>query len=168
MKQIAVDVEGVLADSQAFAKGNIPEVEMQSWGFSTKEIEQEFLDTLTDGWHNKWKTIDLVTPSAPYAVTILDNLYNVDIVTARTNADEEIINWLEYYDIPYSGFVSTKTYKERLGYDIYIDDNPHMAGEDIELYLHDQSWNSHVEAENRVGSVAEAVAEIVSNDKNLN
>lgn len=167
MKKIAVDVEGVLADSYTFVRGTIPEENMQTWGFESDEMKELFLDTLTDGWHNEWEEIGLVTSSAPHAVRILHQLYDVDIVTARTNADEEIIQWLEMNNVPYEGFVSTKTYKERLGYDIYIDDNPHMAGENIELYLHDQPWNKHVDPKNRVNSVAHAASEIISNDSNL-
>lgn len=164
MKKIAVDVEGVLADSYQFARGNIPKEEMESWGFTSEEMKEEFLDVLTDGWNNKWRELNTVTPSSAHAVQILNEIYSVDIVTARTNADEEIIQWLDYNNIPYQGFVSTKTYKERLGYDIYIDDNPHMVGKDINLYLHDQPWNQHVDAENRVSSVVEATAEIIIND----
>ena len=168
MKKIAVDVEGVLADSHAVARKEFDDDILNSWGFPNKETENKFLNLLSNEWHNNWEDIDLVTETAPYGVKILNELYDLDIVTARTDADEEILNWLDQNNIEYQGFVSTKTYKERLGYDIYIDDNPHMVGEDITLFLHDQPWNSNVEPQNRVNSVAQAAAQIIMNDEGTN
>jgi 5'(3')-deoxyribonucleotidase len=167
MKKIAIDVEGVLADSYTFVRGEVPEESMETWGFPSEEIKEQFLGRITKGWKNEAESIPLVTDHAPHATRILNSLYNVDIVTARTNADEQIISWLNDNNIHYNGFVSTKTYKERLGYDVYIDDNPHMVGEDTDLFLHDQPWNSQVNAENRVYSITEAAAQIISNDKNI-
>lgn len=167
MKKIAVDVEGVLADSYTFVRGELPEETMQSWGFPSEDMKEKFLGKITEGWKNDTDSIPLVTEHAPYSIKILYNLYNVDIVTARTNADKEIINWLDKNNILYDGFVSTKTYKERLGYDVYIDDNPHMIGKDINLYLHNQPWNRNADAQNRVNSITEAAAQIVSNDENI-
>lgn len=163
--KIAVDVEGVLADSHAVARREMSKDVLNSWGFPDKETEQKFLDLLSDEWHNNWEDIDKVTETASYGVKILNCLYHVDIVTARTDADDEILNWLDQNNIEYEGFVSTKTYKERLGYDIYIDDNPHMVGKDIDLYLHDQPWNRDRSAENRVNSITQAAAQIIMNDE---
>lgn len=166
--KIAVDVEGVLADSHAVARREMSKEILNSWGFPDKETEEKFLNLLSNEWHNNWENINKVTDTASYGVKILNSLYHVDIVTARTDADDEILNWLDQNNIKYEGFVSTKTYKERLGYDIYIDDNPHMVGKDIDLYLHDQPWNRDSNADNRVKSITQAAAQIIMNDEGSN
>lgn len=166
--KIAVDVEGVLADSHAVARREMSKAVLNSWGFPDKETEEKFLNLLSDEWHNNWENINKVTDTASYGVKILNSLYHVDIVTARTDADDEILNWLDQNNIEYEGFVSTKTYKERLGYDIYIDDNPHMTGKNIDLYLHDQPWNRDSNADNRVNSITQAAAQIIMDDEGSN
>jgi 5'(3')-deoxyribonucleotidase len=166
--KIAVDVEGVLADSHAVARKEMSKEILNSWGFPDKDTEEKFLNLLSNEWHNNWENINKVTETASYGVKILNSLYHVDIVTARTDADDEILNWLDQNNIEYEGFVSTKTYKERLGYDIYIDDNPHMVGKDIDLYLHDQPWNRDSNANNRVNSITQAAAQIIMNDEGSN
>lgn len=169
MKTIAVDVEGVLADSHKYARRlpeeELPPEEMESWGFSNEKYANTFLSALSEGWHNEWDSIDPVTESNRMAMVLLNNFFEVDIVTARTNADSEIKSWLSKHNIPYNNFISTKTYKEELGYDVYIDDNPHMVDAGVNLYLHDQPWNKHVKANKRIRNLLEACAHLIVNEE---
>lgn len=162
---IALDVEGVLADSHAYALNHsqLTEDDFSKWGFDTEERKRIFLNTLTKTWHERWEDIPMTHPLNAAGSHLLSKYFNVDIVTARTNADDEIQFWLEEKDISYDNFISTDTYKERLDYDIYIDDNPHMTELDIDLYLVDKSWNRHRNAEKRVRNVIEAATHIIIN-----
>jgi hypothetical protein len=168
-KTIAVDVEGVLADSHEYARRlseeELPEEEMKSWGFSNDEYMNTFLGALSDGWHNDWESIAPVTESNRMAMILLNEFFEVHIVTTRTNADDEIKSWLSKHEIPYDEFHSTKTYKEDLGYDSYVDDNPHMVDSGVDLYLHDQSWNKHVRANKRVRNLLEAATHLIINEE---
>lgn len=161
MEKIAVDVEGVLADSQSKAEDVIPDEEMKEWGFSTEEYLNLFMERLSTAWQDEWKSISEVNPDNKYAVNILNNFYQVDIVTARIDSDEEIKNWLDMHNIKYNDFISTKTYKEQLNYDYYIDDNPHMVNKGIDLFFYDQSWNKSSDANKRVESVSEVAAYLI-------
>ncbi len=93
--------------------------------------------------------------------------YQVDIVTARADCENEMQTWLQDHGInqgdAYDTFVVAQD-KHELPYTRYIDDNPRLAEaldaepySDNTLFLYDRTYNRHVDTSNhiRVESLAD-------------
>lgn len=138
--RIALDLENVLADI-------LEEEDFEQWGFDSDRVFSHFMDVSHDAWAVNWEHIEPTEPNLSETVDRIRSLgYTVDLVTNRDGVDDQIQMWLDKYDISVNAFRSNPagTRKSELDYDVYIDDNPLMAGEAQMLYIYDQPWNQHV------------------------
>lgn len=150
--RLALDVEGVLADSETAAvrstdKLSIDDVKNR-WLSKEKDslAYQIFIGASDAVWRHRPEAIPPEEPNlSEYVNDIYDNVDELDIVTHRQYVDKSVIWWLDEYSIPYDNFISTDRPKEELGYDVYIDDNPDMVGQ-CPLFLRHQTWNANVNA----------------------
>lgn len=147
MAEIALDLEGVCADTLGATireSDNLTEAHRQEWGFPDGLLE-EFLEISQTLWEDEQEKIPLLEPNVPFLVEKLRREHEVHLVTNRHGADEGILSWLDRQGITVDGFESNPngTVKAELGYDIYIDDNPGMIGEDNgdHLYLIAHPYN---------------------------
>lgn len=164
--KIALDVESVLADSNEAALQSTDKLDRQKligeWDLDdyTWQVYMGVTDAV---WRHNPQVVPPEEPNLDrYVQQIIDQGHDVDILTARMNVDESIVWWLNEHGIEYDNFISTDTSKyEYSEYDIFIDDNPDMAGE-CRLLLRDQPWNQDVNAGNmktcdRICSLAEVL-----------
>lgn len=165
--KIAVDIDGVILDmilrvceifnerfNSNYSKDNIKRWEFfKDWDVPEEEIFKIFYKAYEESM-----TLPLIDKNTPEILKKLNNQHHVDLVTARNIKYEshlierlnslEITKGVQYLKLIHA---NAKPYdaKIRLGYDIYIDDNPNLvesAGNFPEkrILLYDQPWNRHV------------------------
>jgi uncharacterized HAD superfamily protein len=170
MAEIALDLEGVCADthSATFEESDTLHAGLNDeWGFPDG-LYEEFLTVSQNLWENSHQKIPLEEPNVAFLVDRLREEHEVHLVTNRHGADEQIQKWLDENDIEVDGFESNPagTVKGKLGYDIYIDDNPGMIDEDNgdHLYLIAHPYNDlEVDGNtSRVDGLAEVVDSVTS------
>jgi uncharacterized HAD superfamily protein len=160
--KIALDLDGVLAELlEGFCsiynerhKRNLSLDQINDWyffdqlGFS----EEELLDFLDEVWSMWW----IIPPTESNLKQYLLNLTEsrpiiIDIVTCRNEKTTPYVKkWLKKHKIPYRSLVIAKDVAEKLsfGYDIYIDDSPHLmkliATNNVKAkaILYVRPWNS--------------------------
>lgn len=159
--KIAVDVDGVLADSiRLWLKlwnrrtgQNLTYEELVEWNFwqRLRISETEFMKLLNEVWR-LWKMIPPTELDISEKVAKLNSLGRIDIVTARPRKTEQyVLKWLEMNKIPYNNYVWIRSgrMKPKLGYDVFIDDSPFIVDECIlyrkKLFLYDRPWNRGVD-----------------------
>lgn len=171
--KIAVDVDGVLLDiitpyitiyNQLF-NSNYRKEDVDKWDFyldwnlSEKEAFEIFYKI-----YNNILSVFLIDKNAPKYMEKLNQLHNVDIVSARgSKFKSQLRNILDTCNIKQGQhyhkliLVDVKPYDIKLqyNYDIYIDDNPNLVEivknrEDSILLLFDQPWNARCICKNNV------------------
>lgn len=178
--RIAVDMENVLADPKSWfldvynhRHGTNYRIEdVTYWDWVQDEIEfDEFMRTIDDGWRHHWDDITPLEQDLDSQITTLSETINadVDIVTARTGVENEMIRWLDDHGVSsYDEFISIDPFetKATLGYDCYIDDNPRLAtnlADGQTQYLVTWPWNKSAREHPRtipVSRLSEAVEDL--------
>jgi len=168
--KIAVDVDGVLLDlmityceiyNQKYQTGYEKE-DVNRWDFFVEwEISEKKAFEIFHGIYEETSDVPLIDNHAPKVLEKLNKIHHIDIVSARTDkyrsqlkkklASHGIKKGYHYRNLI---LVSDKPYNIKLGlnYDLYIDDNPHLAKaiknkKDIILFLYDQPWNRNIDEE---------------------
>lgn len=148
--KLAIDHEGTLSDPhtlylEVYNQKNGTNYTLEDipyWDFIGSPIDKEhFVETSKQ----LWKSDIEIPPIEPFLKKYLDNLtdyHQIDIVTARLECDEELKKWLDDYDISYDKFIVEED-KNKLNYDIYIDDNPRLDSESLILFS--RPWNRNGE-----------------------
>lgn len=160
--KIALDLDGVLAELlEGFCsiykercKKDLSLDQIKDWDFFEQLgfSEKELLDFLDEVW-SMWRIIPPTEPDLEQYLMKLTESESViiDIVTCRNKKTIPYVkNWLKEYKIPYRSLIIAKNVAEKLsfGYDIYIDDSPHLmklieSNEmDAKAILYIRPWNS--------------------------
>lgn len=136
--RVCVDVEQVLANShEAFltaynaANGtNLTAEDWTAWELDSIGVRYyEFMGMSDAVWRYSRDEIEPVFDDMGEAFARLTQLADVDIVTARLGVEREMCEWLAANGVGgHRLFLSTDVPKGELGYDVYVDDNPHMVG----------------------------------------
>lgn len=141
--RIALDLDGVLADLHgAMAKQTRYGVE-DFQVFGEWDDYEHFWSEAKRVWQKHWHEIEPVEPHLSQMVAQLADDHHVDIVTNTAGEDRYAKAWLQEQGIEYEDFVRPpeNAYKDALNYDVFIDDNPYLAGDVPIQYLVDQQWN---------------------------
>jgi uncharacterized HAD superfamily protein len=178
---IALDVEGVLADSHAATaeRSDVLTEEHtppQNYDMGGQELIDEYMHVSSNVWHNHNHEIPPMEDGLREATRTLSTLHNVDILTARVGQDEGVREWLAGYNIHYDRFISTdhpQADKTEYGdHDVHIDDSPHVARDAAEdgrvVLLVDRPYNRDVTGDRieRVSGVT-AASELLSDSDYL-
>lgn len=171
---IALDVEGVLADSHAATAERSDvltddHVPPQNYDMGSEEEIEEYMHVSSNVWHNHTHEIPPMEDELWKATRRLNRHHNVDILTSRVGQDENVKLWLDGYNIEYDNFISTQhpnSDKTEYGnYHVHIDDSPRVASDVIDanraLVLIDRPYNEGVVGDaspyhKRVSGVTEA------------
>lgn len=136
---VSLDVESVLADLTPIFLEKYNDKhgtshtlhDVDTWDWVQTEVEfDEFMSLINELWRERTTDIPVGEPNLDESITALHShpQYTIDIVTGRTGVEDEMQTWLHHNGITsYNEFISTNTTKATLGYDYYIDDNPHLA-----------------------------------------
>jgi 5'(3')-deoxyribonucleotidase len=178
MTRIALDVDDVLADTQA----KIIETINRKWNINLKledvtewEIEKgfkisaaEYFDIYKHVWKNEWKSI--LPLATNEEIKSLINKYQVDLVTSRDGETlQPLKQWISTHFPALSNtriiITETISKKAELNYDYYIDDAPILANvlkekKTAKLFIVSRPWNAKVQAEDniiRVKDLKEAI-----------
>lgn len=163
--KIALDVESVLADSNEAALQSTDALDrahiLGEWDLSDEQwcIYMGVTDAV---WRHNPQFIPPEEPALDQYTSELSDIATVDVVTARQHVDEQVRWWLDEHGIVYDDFISTSRDKWEYDYDVFIDDNPEMAGH-CTLLLRHQPWNRDIVEDSettRIYSLAEAVEEL--------
>lgn len=152
--KIALDVESTLADVQSafreeYEKRHGVEAEIsETWGFDNVDYSKsEFFKITQSLWKNNYLSI-LPTEDELRTTTreLRDIAGQVDLVTGRQGADQNMKAWAEFVGVVYENFYSVPTQKGKssLGYDVLIDDSPRhidAINDDQYLFLYNQPYN---------------------------
>jgi uncharacterized HAD superfamily protein len=170
--RIALDVEGVLADSHAATAERSDMLDKrhtppQNYDFGDQDLIDEYMHVSSNVWHNHTHEIPPMQDGLWRSTRTLNRLHNVDILTARVGQDDRVRTWLDGYNVHYDNFISTqhpRSNKTEYGdYDVHIDDSPDVAADVVEagryLLLVDRPYNKDIDNSNlveRVSGVSEA------------
>ncbi|MFP3288832.1 MAG: hypothetical protein RXO35_00110 [Candidatus Micrarchaeota archaeon] len=134
---IAVDVDGVLADSikqmlriiEEETGVKKTEEEIKHYDLSDIGLPREYIMYAFRKAWMEYEKIKLVDPNIPYILKKLHEQAIIYIVTSSIGADNEIIGWLEMNNIVYDKLVHVKKDNEKLSVeaDVFIEDNPYLA-----------------------------------------
>lgn len=178
---IALDVEGVLADSHVATAERSDVLDErhtspQNYDFGDEELIEEYMHVSSNVWHNHNHEIPPMEDGLREATRTLSTLHNVDILTARVGQDEAVREWLAGYNVHYDRFISTaapNSEKTEYGdHDVHIDDSPKVAQDAIDAGRHvilvDRPYNRDVAGDRieRVSGVTEA-SELLSDSDYL-
>lgn len=162
---IALDVEGVLADTHAATAERSDFLEPRNcpppnWEFPSDEHFEEFMHVSQNLWHNHSHEIPPMVDGLWKATRKLSRRHNVDIVTSRTNVDSQIIDWLNAYNVYYEDFHVARDSKNDVGhYDVHVDDSPSVAAEALAdhrcVVLIDRPYNQSFENSTRLTRVSD-------------
>jgi len=165
---IALDVEGVLADSHAATAARSDfltedHVPPQNYDFGGQEEIDEYMHVSSNVWHNHVHEIPPMVEGLWKATRSLSRRHNVDILTARVGQDENVKRWLNGYNVYYDNFISTdrpRSNKTDYGdHDVHIDDSPEVTADALSAGRHvvliDRPYNQGVEDSNRLKRVSD-------------
>lgn len=147
--RIALDVESVLADTHPYFISAYNEkfdtsysvCDIDNWDWVREEVDWEDFDGITqNGWESRADEINVREENLGGTVCELQSLTEsttIDIVTGRTGVESEMKKWLKSKGITeYENFISTSKTKSKLGYHVYIDDNPRLVDKISDDQLH--------------------------------
>lgn len=138
---ISLDVEGVLANThermlKIYNEEHGTEYtfeDIDDWDWVRDEIEfSEFMEIVRRGWNITPRQVRAFESHLGEVAHNLTHLGELDIVTERLGCKVGMREWFEEHGITeYNQLrtVNPGTSKADLGYDIYIDDKPHLADE---------------------------------------
>jgi len=171
--KIAIDIDGVLLDiivvyceiynrryGTNYKKKDVTRWDFfKDWNISEEKAFKIFYEIYADSMN-----VPFIDENAPDIMKRLNELYDVDIVSARLpEYRSAVVNKLNSHNIrervQYIELVLLhhKPYdiKMKQNYSIYVDDNPNLVEpikklEDRTLLLYDQPWNQHSICESNV------------------
>lgn len=162
---IALDVEGVLADSHAATAARSDFLEPEEcpppdWDFPSDDHYEEFMHVSQNLWHNHNHEIPPMVDNLWKPTRRLARRHNVDIVTHRQNVDAQVVEWLRGYNVYYEDFHVSKGHKTDVDdYDVHVDDSPNVAADALSdgrhVVLIDRPYNQSVEDSNRLTRVSD-------------
>ncbi|QLG30038.1 hypothetical protein HUG10_20755 (plasmid) [Halorarum halophilum] len=178
-KKIALDIEGVCADTHAAAIERCELIDdvPDQYDFASPDQLDEYLDVSATIWEHEPEIVPPCDPDIADHVNMLRESHTVEVLTNRYGVDDQVQQWLNKYGIDVDGFQANPptTKKEGFeksntypnGFDYFIDDNPKLAFKVERLFLVDQSWNQNVDDDDeqviRVGDRgAGALIEVVN------
>lgn len=139
---IALDVEGVLADSHAATAERSDMLEPNdcpppNWDFQSDEHREEFMHVSQNLWHNHAHHIPPTEDDLWKSVRAMARVHDVDIVTHRSNVDQQVREWLAGYNIDYDNIYFADGYKSEVDdHDVLVDDSPRVAEDCIRNRTH--------------------------------
>lgn len=146
-------MEGTLADVHSLfireynqrSGNNYTVKDIQNYDFKGVDISlEEFLRDTDLHWKEKWNEIRPTEKDLSRKINRLKEAqFKIYVVTSREGCEKEMKNWLRREGIPYRDFV-VEFKKHTLDHDIYIDDNPKLAGKAENLILYNRPWNQEV------------------------
>lgn len=167
--KIAIDVESVLAEpTEAVLQSTdtLTYEQVRGKWLSTSDEDsrayQIYMGVSDAIWRHKPEVIPPEESNLDEYVAAMRENHEVHILTSRQHVDAQVQWWLERHNIEYDGFISTGRPKYEFDeFDIFIDDNPDMAGH-CRLFLRHQPWNEHIDVLSmkgvtRIYSVAEVL-----------
>jgi len=161
LPRIAIDLDGVLADTMAACckiinmryATNFKVSSFNRWkAWETAGISKdEFFHILDQAWF-EWRSIPPTEEKLAEKVGKLLEFSSVDIVTGRSaETVPSAKSWLETQEIRFNTFIRTNTGMEKvdLNYDVFIDDSPELMSAlsskpDGFAILYTQPWNRGV------------------------
>ena len=171
--KIAIDIDGVLLDiivryceiyNERFGT-SYQKKDITSWDFFRDwDITEEAAFNIFYEIYADSMSVPFIDDRAPDIMKSLNEIYDVDIVSARLpQYRSSIVNKLNFHNIREGThyieliLLHHKPYDIKLKqkYDLYVDDNPNLV-EPIKkmnnraLLLYDQPWNQHSVCENNV------------------
>lgn len=145
--RIALDLEGVLANPHCMVRDyteRFDEEDLETFGFDEEDLEH-FHDITHHIWENDMEKIPATEDDLWKKIDDLRKYGEVELVTNTPGPKEQVLEWLEMNYITLDGynFPGPGTMKADLDYDVYIDDNPYMPGDEgVELlYFYTQDYN---------------------------
>ncbi len=154
--KIGLDVDGVLADVihtwigyNNKIRKPISKEEISEWDFwkHHKIDKYDFYKELSLCWQ-RWTKIPSTEENLSKSTSILSNIGEVDIVTAREESTHIYVkSWLLSQKITYKNYVGVLEGLEKtnLDYDVFIDDSPLNAKSMLDagksVILYNQPWN---------------------------
>lgn len=176
---IALDVEGVLADSHAATADRSDFLEDEhcpppDWDFPSEDHYEEFMHVSQNLWHNHAHHIPPMVDGLWKETRRLARRHNVDIVTHRSGVDDQVREWLDGYNIHYENFHVARGDKTDVGdYHVHVDDSPQVARDALEsgrsVVLIDRPYNQRLDYEiqhepfvRRVSDLSEAAEVLTS------
>jgi len=163
--RVAIDLESVLASTHPYFINTYNDLygtnhttkDIDNWDWVRETVDWKVFDGIVHGgWKNHPEKIKRQEEDAPEAFNRFANHEDiiVNIVTARTGVKSEMERWLKTNGFTdHDGFLTTEMSKPKLGYDIYVDDNPTMPPKlkDNQLqYLIKGSHNRGVDSHDNV------------------
>lgn len=159
-RSVALDFEGVCGDAMTAIKNHMEmdgDINQDSWGFEP-HIEEEFRAAGEILFGDHVESIEPYDENIGELVDLLRESHEVEILTNRHGHDESIQFWLEKHGIEVDGFRSNPGGTDKSGFEksstnpdgftAFIDDKPTLAYNVELLFLVDQPWNQHIEADN--------------------
>lgn len=160
--KLALDFDGCISDTMQswvdkynqkyygdLTKDLITHRDIDVWAFYKKMgmTLDECMDIFSMAWSD-WKNLEPMERHLAQKTKMLSNLCSVDIVTAvRPENLPDVKNWLAFHKISYGELVHSNE-KEKLDYDIYIDDSESNAMKMLTagklVLLYNQPWNRNV------------------------
>jgi|APHM01.1.fsa_nt_gi hypothetical protein len=166
MVDIALDVESVLADTNEAALQATDALDREQllgeWEFDTR-MKQVYMGVSDALWRHEPSAIPPEEPRIGAHVDDIRDKHTVHILTGREHVDANIMWWLREHGVTYESFTSTDKHKGSFDeYDVFIDDNPNMAGSCQRLLIRNQAWNEHIDTDDylsvdRIHSLAEVL-----------
>jgi uncharacterized HAD superfamily protein len=169
--RIALDVEGVLANSHAATaeKSDVLDerhTPPQNYDFDGQDLIDEYMHVSHNVWYNHNHTIPPMEDGLREATQQLQHHHDVDIVTSRTGVDRKVREWLEGYNVAYDDLIITdhpRSNKTEYGdHDVHIEDSPEVTADALEMgravFLVDRPYNEGIDYDRvwRVSGVTEA------------
>jgi uncharacterized HAD superfamily protein len=170
-KSIAVDLDGVLADTHSYILrrlGLAPDInQITSWEWFIDNYGERFWTEYRRSWQN-FEDIKMTDNTVPSTMEKLLNLgWKVDILTARdSDLREYTQRWLVRNDISFSNLVIIERHSDKASYTddymLFVDDNPTLAETlGSKLIIYDRPWNKSVSPEIRRIYILEELLTIV-------
>jgi 5'(3')-deoxyribonucleotidase len=150
--------------------------DIEAWDWGAEEFGYDrFLPALWNAWSLRPHEISPMEEALPATTAELSDHFEIDVVTNQP--DHLGISrgkkwWLDHHGIEYDEFVAVPSgeTKATYGYDYIVDDKPALPQEvmkrgiDMQIFLRDQPYNSHVKGPyQRVNSIEEVLERIVMN-----
>ena len=146
---IALDLDGVLADLHSAIVQHTDYSVEDFKTYGQWDDKEHFYTEAERVWTDETWSVEPTESNIGWMSVALNKHHDVDIVTRTVAPDDVVETWLDEYGVEYGSIVRPPDgeYKNSLEYDVYIDDNPYLAGEVDVQYLIDRPWNQTIPAE---------------------
>jgi 5'(3')-deoxyribonucleotidase len=167
--QLALDIDSTLSARDTVARDPLDAEygyeDVISWDWPLETFgKHSALSALWHAWTLRPMDVPPTEENLSEKVAALHSKYNVHIVTAHPDhpgITEGKQAWLDEHGIGHEDFVQVPMgeSKAKLGYDVFIDDKPHLPSriDDTQtVYLYDQPYNEHAPGDyHRIESITD-------------